>query len=299
MRIALVLTGITLFSLSACGPEPEATYERATAIDAVERPAPPNPGAAAAEDAVGSEIPVAIPKIAYVYSYGFRTSPDKVASLQLAQADLCDRQGPQVCRILDMRQSGMEGEYASGSLTLAVAAPQARAFGAKLAKLTGDQGGTQISTAITGEDLSKQMVDTEARLQARTVLRDRLMDVLKTRRGTVTELVEAERAVARVNEEIDQARSWLAEMRQRVNYSRVEITYTSGAPSGGSFVSPIRDALGSISAILGNMAALGIILLTVLIPLGILGWAGWRIFRRFRPLRKVRDSDANSAITVD
>ena len=233
-----------------------------------------------------AEIPVSLPKIAYVYNFGYRIAADRIVDLQRKHADLCEKQGAQTCRILDMQQSGSEGDYASGSLSLAVAAPQARAFGAKLAQLADDDGGKQVSSAISGEDLSKQIVDTEARLRARTLLRDRLMDILARREGKVAELVEAERAVAQVNEEIDQARSWLAEMEGRVAFSRVNISYASGRPTGGGFISPIRDALGSIGGILGTVIAALIVLLTVAIPLGLVGWGGWKLFRLVRPARE-------------
>ncbi|MFM6829184.1 MAG: DUF4349 domain-containing protein, partial [Novosphingobium sp.] len=38
-------------------------------------------------------------------------------------------------------------------------------------------GGKEVASSISGEDLSKAIVDTEARLRARTLLRDRLMEV--------------------------------------------------------------------------------------------------------------------------
>ncbi len=165
------------------------------------------------------------PQIAYVYDYGFRISGDKIAPLQQRHADLCEAKGPYVCRIISMAQSGDEGEYGNGTLELAVVSDKARGFGKELAKAAEDAEGEQINAAISGEDLAKQIVDTEARLRARKLLRDRLMEVLATRRGTVTELVEAERGVAQVNEEIDQATSWLSEMRGRVAFSRLNISY--------------------------------------------------------------------------
>ncbi|WP_066552226.1 DUF4349 domain-containing protein [Croceicoccus bisphenolivorans] len=290
MRQTVFALPLLALALAACDSAPSGNYEASESIatlDVAEEAAAEAPESAD----TGGEIAVALPRIAYVYSFGFRLPAAKIAPLQLAHADLCDAQGPRTCRILDMRQAGMEGEYSSGSLTLAVAAPQARAFGAKLSQLAGKEGGTQISSAISGEDLSKQIVDTEARIKARTILRDRLLEVLQTRRGTVAELVEAERAVARVNEEIDQAQSWLAEMRGRVDFSRLNVSYESGMPETGSFSSPVRQALSSVSGILGSMLAAAIILLTVLIPLGIVGWGGWKLFRKMRPLAPATPAD--------
>ena len=230
-----------------------------------------------------------MPKIAYVYEYGFELPGAEIAALQKKHADLCEAQGPFSCRIISMSHSGEEGEHAYGRLQLAVAAAKARSFGESLGTAAGDAGGEQVSATITGEDLSKQIVDTEARLRARTVLRDRLMEVLQTRRGSVAELVEAERSVARVNEEIDQARSWLEEMKQRVSFSTINVEYRSGSAQGGDFITPIKNAFGSIGGILGNLFAGLIVLAATLLPLGAIGYAGWRLFRRLRPAKPATD----------
>lgn len=253
--------------------------------------------AAVAADAAGTApqmlpqrpaIATGQPKIAYVYSYGYQLGADQIPTLQRRHADYCEKQGVQACRILSLNQSGKEGDYAQGTLELAVAAPRARGFGAELAKQVEAAGGKEVMSAIEGEDLSKQIVDTEARLRARTVLRDRLMEVLATRRGTVAELIEAERGVADVNQEIDEARSWLNEMSSRVEFSRVSIEYSAGtgAPSNPSgFLAPIRTALGSVGTILGNTLGGLIVFITALAPFGLLGWGLWRLWKRFRPVR--------------
>lgn len=255
--------------------------------------------AAVAADAADSGAPAKLarppiatgqPKIAYVYSYGYQLGADQIPTLQRRHADYCEKQGVQVCRILSLNQSGEEGDYAQGTLELAVAAPRARGFGAELAKQVEAAGGKEVMSAIEGEDLSKQIVDTEARLRARTVLRDRLMEVLATRRGTVAELIEAERGVADVNEEIDEARSWLNEMSSRVEFSRVSIRYgadsdASAPAASGGFLAPIRAALGSVGTILGNTLGGLIVFITALAPFGLLGWGAWRLWKRFRPVR--------------
>jgi len=239
----------------------------------------------------GGEIPVSMPQIAYVYSFGFRIAGDEMAALQNRHVAMCEELGPQQCRVIQMQSSGGEGDYAYGSLQLAVAADRARDFGQQLAETAEGEGGQQISASISGEDLSKQIVDTEARLRARTLLRDRLMDILRNRQGTVAELVEAERGVAQVNEEIDQAQSWLAEMRGRVNFSRMNVSYESGAPAGGGFMEPIRNAFGSIGSVLGNTIAALIVLLTVAVPVGGVGWGLWALIRRLRR-RKAKAEEA-------
>ncbi|MCB2079310.1 MAG: DUF4349 domain-containing protein [Novosphingobium sp.] len=287
---------VTALAIAGCGSaSDEATraehvttvnVEAASADMVAEAPpppaVPPAPGGGAQPGPQATSIPVSIPRIAYVYEYGYRLDADRIPEVQRKHADLCEKQGPQVCRILDMRQSGSEGDYASGSLAMAVAAPRARSFGEELSNVAGDAGGKEVSSAISGEDLSKQIVDTEARLRARTALRDRLMEVLQSRKGTVAELVEAERGVAQVNEEIDQARSWLAEMQGRVEFSRVNVSYSSGSPSSGGFMEPIRGAVGNLGTILGTVFAFLIVALAVLVPLGLVGWGILALFRLVR-----------------
>ena len=235
-------------------------------------------------DIPSAEIKFSQPQIAYAYVYGYRISASGIPTLQRAHADLCERKGPKICHILNLSQDGSEGEYASGKLEIEVAASNARGFADKLSKIAQSKGGEPVSSSIAGEDLSKQIVDTEARLRARSLLRDRLMEILRTRSGKVSELVEAERGVAAVNEEIDQAQSWLSEMKGRVAFSKMTLNYNAGAPSAGGFFEPIRNALGSIGPVLGGTIAAIIYLLIILLPwaalLTLLLWVkrkmGWR-----------------------
>lgn len=303
MRKDLLTILATSCALTACGSGDDATTtERMTTVDVAEAPAanyelaepmrasPPPPPPAAVPPAVMAdrdtasvpsvEIPVGQPQVAYRYAYGFRLPSNAIRSLQERHADLCEAKGTNVCRIISMNQAENEGDYAYGSLTLAVRSREARAFGKELATVSDKVDGELISSSIEGEDLSKNIVDTEARLRARTVLRDRLMEVLQNRRGTVAELVEAERGVAQVNEEIDQARSWLTEMRGRVAYSTMTVSYESGKPSAGGFVDPIRSAFNSLGSLFGNLIGVLIVLLAVLIPLGGVVWVAVRLWRR-------------------
>ncbi|MDG6078757.1 DUF4349 domain-containing protein [Erythrobacter litoralis] len=266
---------------------------------AFNRAAPPIPPAvprtAGRDLPVSGAIATSLPQIAYAFAYGFRVPADTIRPLQERHADMCEAKGPQVCRIVSMDSGEREGDYAYGNLSIAVASDQARQFGKALTAASGQMDGELTSSSIQGEDLSKRIVDTEARLRARTVLRDRLMEVLRNRSGTVAELVEAERGVAQVNEEIDQARSWLAEMRGRVAYSTMTLEYEAGAPSQGGFVDPIRNALGSLASIFGNLIAFLLIVVTVLLLVGLLLWGGIRAFRKINTIGGnawIREPDA-------
>lgn len=294
--------------LAGCGQSgeysaSESEYMAKPAMITKEAAADGAEAAAEAPESDGTSVPaadikVSLPQIAYIYRHGYRLDADKIAPLQSAHADLCESKGPQNCRIINLSQSGGEGDYANASLEIEVAAAKARNFGVELSKLAESKGGKSVESSISGEDLSKQIVDTQARLRARIVLRDRLMEILKNRSGKVSELVAAERGVAEVNEEIDRAQSWLAEMKGRVAFSKMTINYNAGSPSSGGFMEPIRHALGSAASILGYTIAFIISAFIFLLPwaaiIAVALWSRKRFGWRFRFWKK-RDEKAGDA----
>lgn len=298
--LLLVSAAALAFPIGLAACSESKTYEATEAVStmdvaeeaAMEAPPAPEVEAATGESISTPDIPAAAPKIAYVYSYGFRVPREEIAPLQQRHADMCAQLGPLTCQVRSMSQSGADDDYGYGELELWVAADRAREFGRELAEAAESKGGAQISSGIEGEDLSKQIVDTEARLRSREVLRDRLMEVLQTRKGSVQELVEAERGVAQVNEEIDQARSWLQEMRGRVSYSRVTVSYQSEGAGSGGFFEPIRKSIESIGPVAGSVIGGLILLLTIFVPLGLVGYAIWLLFRRLRRKGPASTGDA-------
>lgn len=300
MRKALLLLApVSLLALAACSESSEdatgnAEYgsEEAVAVadQAVDAIAPAEATTEAsppeAEPFVlpgRPDVPVTLPKMAYVFDYGFRLAGQAIAPLQQQHADMCEAQGPYACRIISLSRTGEDEDEIRGELQLAVASDKARGFGALLTAAAEAADAEGFRANIQGEDLSKSIVDTEARVRSRVALRDRLMEVLETRRGKVEELVEAERQVAAVNEEIDQAQSWLKEQQGRVAFSRMTLTYESATP-GGSFLKPIEGALGSLGAIFGGLAAVLIVLGALASPVlaGVFGVRALR--RRWRPV---------------
>lgn len=235
-----------------------------------------------ADTPLAPPLPAAVPKLAYVYGLAFEMPGNDIGKLMRRHADLCEQQGPASCRIVGMDLSGdAERDDASGKLQLAVAAPHARALAALLEKEAEGLGAEQTATTIGSEEVSKTLVDTEARIRAREDLRDRLTEVLRTRKGSVEELVEAERQVAAVNEEIDQAKSWLAETKGRVTFSRMDIEYSTEAAVGSAFLTPVAAAIGSLGSVLGFVIAALLMLAAVVGPIAGFVWMGRRINRRF------------------
>ncbi len=279
-----ILIGIvaSCLALAACEQAAEPGYDAAQTDSVAESATEPASDLSVDGSPVPTlgEIPMTVPKLAYTYDFLWRMPSKEIGPLQRRHASLCEQQGAGICQILAMNKSGEEADEVSGVLQMAVASRQARAFGALLEDEAEDAGAEQVSAEIASDELSKQLVDTEARLRARTQLRDRLLDVLKTRKGTVEELVAAERSVSQVNEEIDQARSWIKEMEGRVAYSRVTVRYETGTPVSSDFLGPVQGALGSLGTIFGYLVALAILFGSIALPVGGVVWGVRRLTRR-------------------
>jgi hypothetical protein len=296
MRKALLLLApVSLIALAACSSEADhegnapfgepATESAADAVamaegasTAAEPPAGPSTEAELAALGGRPDIPLSLPRMAYAFDLGFRLAGADIVPLQQEHADMCEALGPTNCQIVQLTSSGEIDEDVRGELQLAVAADKARGFAKVLSGAAKEAGAEAFRANIQGEELSKSLVDTEARLRSRIALRDRLLEVLETRRGKVEELVEAERSVAAVNEEIDAAQSWLREQEGRVAFSRMTITYETATP-GGSFLRPIEGAIGSLGSIFGMLIAVLIVLGAVALPV-LAGVFGVRALRR-------------------
>lgn len=319
MRKAL-LVPLALFLATAGCSEREQAVERVQAID-ISSEAPQNefgfaeaqeqgilPVQATGADAQSAansasararnatDMPTSVPadapiarQIAYAYSWGFRVTAETLPVLQQRHRALCAQMGED-CRMLSLNQSGDES-YAYGSVSLQVKASRATEFGESLTASTEGIEAEQVSFAIEGEDLTDQITDTEAHLAGRRLLRDRLMDVLRNRQGSVADLVAAERGVAEVNEEIDAATARLATMRNSVAFSAVEIEYDPllGQYRPG-FARPIGEALSNAGTTLGVVIGAIIYILVAFAPIILallaLRWVLHRFGMRLRFWRK-------------
>ncbi|MDH7971474.1 DUF4349 domain-containing protein [Sphingomonas sp. AR_OL41] len=246
--------------------------------------APANvPDDARAAAGAAEPIAVAVPRIAYKYDYVFTLPGAAIPAAQQAHVALCDRLGPARCQVLAMQSKAGGDEPAQGSLTLRVDSAVARHFGDALQDAVGRAGGHADSRAIAAEDVSKDMVDTAARLRQRELLVARLTEVLRTHSGKVGELVEAERSVAAAQEEIDQARGWLGELQARVAMSTIDIHYGAVAPQPAQVSNTIGDSVaGSVALVVtlfGALVRIAIFLAPWLV-LGALGWFLWRRIAR-------------------
>jgi len=214
-------------------------------------------------------IPISVPQLAYNFTLAYRLPAAAIAGAQKAHLDLCNRLGSR-CQLVAMQRAANDDGATSAFLRLRVASPLGQAFAGDLTQMIGKAGGRTVDTQISAEDVSRDLVDTDARLRQREILVARLTDMLRGRQGKVGELVEAERSVAQAQEELDQARGWLGELRGRVAYSNFSISYTPvtapvQAPTPQGFLGRLSDAVEQSGA---TVLGFGQTLLLLVIFLG-------------------------------
>lgn len=309
-------TGLILATaLAACGQqnmasEPSPSSEAAGMADmarvqvAAEEAAAPAPPMSETENGPGTTPtqtgqpagPTPVLYLAYTYALGMEIPSQHLSAVMDRHVQACQAAGPRLCQLISSNRSGDPDSYMEGYVSIRGEPNWLNNFKGGMAQQADEAGGRIISENTTSEDLTRQIVDTEARLRAQTALRDRLQELLRSRPGRLSDLLEVERELARVQGEIDAVQSALAVMRTRVSMSELTLTYRSSPRAASSnTLEPLRQAfanfLGIIvagfAAIITIIAAL-IPFAVVLIPLGwlLLRWRkkrGGRFFGRREP----------------
>lgn len=290
----IVAAGLAALVMTGCskGPQTErstmhmATYDIAAPAEA------PAPAPALADTTA---------KIAYSYSLSYTIRGDDIAAVQQRQIALCTRLGLARCRVATSSIAGAgsgRGSGASGirgNTKLLVDARLAQAFIRRLDAVVDDTGGTLASRQTDAEDVTKQVIDTDARVRAKQALADRLLRLIQNADGKVGDLVAAEKAFADVQEELDAARSTQAALRQRVAMSDIAIDY--GAAEADGIASPIAESLYGAGRTLGaSVATLVTFIVSALPWIALLSFVIWLLRRKARqPLRWPRRRGAPSA----
>lgn len=279
--------------LAGCGqPADESAADAAAeATEAVELAKPAAPPAAREQAAASGQQPTApagVPMLAYSYSYGIEAPAKGVRLLVSRHEAACIAAGPSICQMTSAQVQEVGDDQVRGSLSLRATPAWLRRFRDGLSGDARAEGGRVVESNVSSEDLSRQIVDTEAALRAKSTLRDRLVALLANRPGKLSELLELERELARVQQEIDATQSQLEVMRARVAMSELTITYASSGMLGEpGALSPIGEALGDVAGILAGTLAFMIRLVAVLLPWVLLiGGVLWIFRKRLPKLRR-------------
>lgn len=285
--------GLILASLlAACGQAEQAPgsvareesaggyAQRAVGGEAAPAPSAPPPAPVDAPYADGAQQPAQQPNqpsqpagptpalyLAYTYGVGLEIPSQRLSAVMDRHVQACQAAGPRLCQLIGSNRTGDPDSYMQGYVSLRGEPNWLRTFMASLENQADEAGGRIVSQTVNSEDLTRQIVDTEARLRALTSLRDRLQELLRSRPGRLSDLLEVERELARVQGELDATQSTLAVMRTRVAMSELTLNYQSAPrPVGSDTFEPLRDAFANfLGIVVGGFAAI-ITIIAALIP---------------------------------
>jgi hypothetical protein len=119
----------------------------------------------------------------------------------------------------DVTVTGVRTEVRSLKATVRVPAPQ---FDKMLAELKGL--GDVVNEAMSADDVTEQVIDLDARLANARNTEQRMKELLRTRTGKLTEVLEAEREVSRVREEIERLAAQRKNIASKVAYGTITLT---------------------------------------------------------------------------
>jgi hypothetical protein len=208
--------------------------------------------------------------LAYSYGIGLEIPSERLSGVMDRHVQACQAAGPRLCQLIGSNRTGDPESFMQGFVSLRAEPTWLRTFMGGLETEADQAGGRITAQTVQSEDLTRQIVDTEARLRALTSLRDRLEALLRSRPGRLADLLEVERELARVQGEIDATQSGLAVMRTRVAMSELTLNYQSAPRSVGSDTfEPLRNALaGFLGIIVAGIAAI-ITIIAALIPVAL------------------------------
>ncbi len=221
-------------------PPPAAAVQRSAGIvsDAQFAPTAPAPEPVA-PDEDGAQY------IAYSHDLGLSLPREGVERLMTAHVAACQEAGPRACIVINSNINKQSDDYTSAYLSLRAKPDWIDGFLAGVDQDADAAGGEVVSRNTRAEDLTRVILDTDARLNAQRTLKRRLEDLLATRDGELGELLQTERELARVTGEIESITSNLRALRLRVDMSELTVRYeTKRSLVSGGRRNPLFAALG-------------------------------------------------------
>lgn len=134
---------------------------------------------------------------------------------------------------------------------------------------------------VRAEDVGEEFTDVSARIENARRLEARLIDLLATRTGKLTDVLEVERALARVREEIERYEGRVRYLRAHAALSTLTISVHEPVPIVGTAgKSVLGEAFAQAWRNFVALVALCIRSLGVVLPLGLVVALAWTVLRR-------------------
>ena len=183
--------------------------------------------------------------IAYTHSLGFSLPQAAVEPLMQEHVRACEAAGQRECIIINSSLNNQSDDYTTGYLSLRAAPDWIDSFLLGVDDEVRGADGEITSRNRQAVDLTRAILDTDARLKAQTTLKGRLEDLLANREGELADLLQVERELARVTGDIESITSNLKALRLRVSMSELTLQYdTKRSLVGGGRTNPLASAFG-------------------------------------------------------
>lgn len=172
--------------------------------------------------------------------------------------------------IVDSSVEKYQNEAKKGITVLKV---QPKDFEDTLAKIKAI--GKLDSQRITGEDVTEEYVDLEARLKNFQMVKDRLTAILQDKARTVKDILEVERELARVGEQIESIQGRMKYLDRQVDLATITVNYyepSAIAPETLNVFKKLKETIRRAVEAFINVFNAGIIVIFALLP--ILIWLG-------------------------
>ncbi len=146
----------------------------------------------------------------------------------------------------------------------------------------------------TAQDVTMEYLDLEARIATQKQLEQRILELLKNREGKLSDVIEAERELARVRSEIESMEGRLRYLKNRTSYSTVTINVReeqdyvpAAAPGfGGRIGKAWRESVQTLQDAGENLVIACVAVAPWILPVAIILWGlvfSWKRLRRPKP----------------
>ena len=182
--------------------------------------------------------------LAYSYHTTLEAPGEIVPDLMAKHRDACHAAGAAVCQVVSARVFGRDPEAPSASLRFRAIPSFVASYREGLSTELKATDGRILEESQEIEDLTRNILDSRARLDGQIALRDRLLTLLERPTDDVGDLLQVERELARVQSEIESMTSQLRYLEGRVSMNRMDVSYQSKRKAfTPRKVKPLRDAI--------------------------------------------------------
>lgn len=123
---------------------------------------------------------------------------------------------------------------------------------------------------VTGEDVTEEYIDLEARLKSAEVVRDRLLKILEERAREVKDILEVERELARIGETIEQIKGRMKYLDRQVDLATITVNYyepKAMAPEPLNVVKRFKETIRTAIEAFINVFNGAIVVIAAMLPI--------------------------------